>query len=174
MANIECNKCGDMVDVEARTVTLPFVCKWCEEDFHTPKPLYIIQYKSPYDMGWFRSENADARGVFDDFSVASAVAAANETDNGDGLVYRVVPAGAPSESESESESEIPEDRFDLDTKLIEDLSNQLVEANNQIKSLENSLDSFCMDYSRLYKDFESIEKLYFIERDKTWWERLWA
>ena len=33
MANIECKDCGDLVDVEARTVTLPFVCKWCEEDF---------------------------------------------------------------------------------------------------------------------------------------------
>ena len=38
MANIECNDCGDMVDVEARTVTLPFVCKWCTE-VSNPKPL---------------------------------------------------------------------------------------------------------------------------------------
>ena len=33
MANIECKDCGDLVDVQARTVTLPFVCKWCKALF---------------------------------------------------------------------------------------------------------------------------------------------
>lgn len=132
MANIECKDCGDLVDVQARTVTLPFVCKWCEEDF-TP--------------------------------------AAAETD--DGLVYRVEPAGTPECSDEFEESESP-DQFELDTKLIEDLSNQLAEANNLIESLENDLDSYKREYSILYKDFESAETLYFLERGKTWWERLWA
>ena len=288
MANIECKDCGDLVDVEARTVTLPFVCKWCKEDFPST-PRYIIQYEG-YD-GWKRSENTDACGVFDDFSVASAVAAA-ETDTGDGLVYHVVPYGTPDEysesggeypgfatqepkSESdevchcntcepevepESESEGLEDQFELDTKLIEDLSNQLAEANKQIeikdarirvleteviegqgaldegqsllknyrellqglvglaktyqfeedldgltfalesrektiavlrnlfrktldgattkdvkiKSLENSLDYYKKIYNRLYKDFSELETRYTVERDKTWWERLWS
>ena len=66
-------------------------------------PRYIIQYEGC--DGWIRSENTDARGVFDDFSVASAVAAA-ETDNGDGLVYRVVPYGTPDEY-SETGGEYP-------------------------------------------------------------------
>jgi uncharacterized coiled-coil protein SlyX len=106
--------------------------------------------------------------VFDDFSVASAVAAA-ETATGDGLVYRVVPYGTHDEyfetggeypgfdtqepksepesdeichcntcepevePEPESESESLEDQFELDTKLIEDLSNQLAEATKQIE-----------------------------------------
>ena len=246
-------------------------------------------------------QNPDAYGVFDDFSVASAVAAA-ETDNGDGLVYRVVPYGTPdeysetggeypgfdtqepksepesdeichcntcepevepepeSEPEPEPESEGIEDQFELDTKLIEDLSNQLAEANKQIeikdarirvletaviegqgaleegqsllknylellqglvglaktyqfeedldgltfalesrektiavlrnlfrktldgattkdvkiKSLENSLDYYKKIYNRLYKDFSELETRYIVERDKTWWERLWA
>ena len=276
MANIECKDCGDLVDVEARTVTLPFVCKWCEEGFTSTTPRYIIQYEG-YD-GWIRSENTDACGVFDDFSVASAVAAA-ETDTGDGLVYRVVPYGTPdeysesggeypgfdtqepkSEPESEPESEGIEDQFELDTKLIEDLSNQLAEATKQIeikdarirvletaviegqgaleegqsllkgylellrglvglaktyqfeeglggltfaleardktiavlrdlfrksldgattkdvkiKSLENSLDYYKKIYNRLYKDFSELETRYTVERDKTWWERLWS
>ena len=42
MPNIECNDCGDMVDVEARTVTLPFVCKWCTEGFEPKTPLDSI------------------------------------------------------------------------------------------------------------------------------------
>ena len=33
MANLECSECGDLVDVEARSVVLPFVCKWCQEGF---------------------------------------------------------------------------------------------------------------------------------------------
>ena len=289
MANIECKDCGDLVDVEARTVTLPFVCKWCEEGFTSTTPRYIIQYEG-YD-GWIRSENTDACGVFDDFSVASAVAVA-ETYNGGGLVYRVVPYGTPDEYsetggeypgfdtqepksgsdevchciicepevEPESESEGIEDQFELDTKLIEDLSNQLAEANKQIeikdarirvleteviegqgaldegqsllknyrellqglvglaktyqfeedldgltfalesrektiavlrnlfrktldgattkdvkiKSLENSLDYYKKIYNRLYKDFSELETRYTVERDKTWWERLWS
>ena len=268
MANIECKDCGDLVGVEARTVTLPFVCKWCEEGFTSTTPRYIIQYEG-YD-GWIRSENTDACGVFDDFSVASAVAAA-ETDNSE-LVYRVVPYGTPDdcsetggeypgfdtqepkpEPESEPESEGLEDQFELDTKLIEDLSNQLAEATKQIeikdarirvletaleerqsllkdylelfwglvglaktyqfeeglggltfaleardktiavlrdlfrksldgattkdvkiKSLENSLDYYKKIYNRLYKDFSELETRYTVERDKTWWERLWS
>ena len=218
MANIECKDCGDLVDVEARTVTLPFVCKRCEESF-TP--------------------------------------AAAETD--DGLVYRVVPEGTPECSDEFEESESL-DQFELDTKLIEDLSNQLAEANKQIeikdarirvletavidgqgaldegqsllknylellqglvglaktykfeegldgltfalesrektiavlrdsfrkpldgattkdvkiKSLENSLDYYKQIYNRLYKDFSELETRYTVERDNTWWERLWS
>ena len=211
MANIECKDCGDLVDVEARTVTLPFVCKWCEESF-TP--------------------------------------AAAETD--DGLVYRVVPEGTPECSDEFEESESL-DQFELDTKLIEDLSNQLAEANKQIeikdarirvletafeerqsllkdylelfwglvglaktyqfeeglggltfaleardktiavlrdlfrksldgattkdvkiKSLENRLDYYKKIYNGLYKDFSELETRYTVERDKTWWERLWS
>jgi endogenous inhibitor of DNA gyrase (YacG/DUF329 family) len=33
MANLECRDCGDLVDVEARSIVLPFVCKWCQEGF---------------------------------------------------------------------------------------------------------------------------------------------
>ena len=275
MANIECKDCGDLVGVEARTVTLPFVCKWCEEGFTSTTPRYIIQYEGC--DGWIRSKNTDSCGVFDDFSVASAVAAA-ETDNSE-LVYRVVPYGTPDdcsetgryypgfdtqepkpEPESEPESEGLEDQFELDTKLIEDLSNQLAEATKQIeikdarirvlemaviegqgaleerqsllkdylelfwglvglaktyqfeeglggltfaleardktiavlrdlfrksldgattkdvkiKSLENRLDYYKKIYNGLYKDFSELETRYTVERDKTWWERLWS
>ena len=142
MANIECKDCGDLVGVEARTVTLPFVCKWCEEGFTYTTPRYIIQYEGC--DGWIRSENTDARGVFDDFSVASAVAAA-ETDNGDGLVYRVVPYDTPDEY-SETGGEYP----DLFRKPLDGATTKDV----KIKSLENSLDYYKKSYNR--------------------WERLWS
>jgi hypothetical protein len=37
---IECSKCEDIVDVEARTVVSPFVCKWCEEGFTPTDHVY--------------------------------------------------------------------------------------------------------------------------------------
>ena len=120
MANIECKDCGDLVDVEARTVTLPFVCKWCEEGFTYTTPRYIIQYEGC--DGWIRSENTDAvlRDLF---------------------------------------------RKSLDGATTKDV---------KIKSLENSLDYYKKIYNRLYKDFSELETLYFLERRKTWWERLWS
>ena len=131
MANIECKYCGDLVDVEARTVTLPFVCKWCEESF-TP--------------------------------------AAAETD--DGLVYRVVPEGTPECSDEFEESESL-DQFELDTKLIEDLSNQLAEANKQIeikdariRVLESNLEegqSLLNDYLGLLQGLVGLAKTYQFE-----------
>ena len=131
MANIECKDCGDLVDVEARTVTLPFVCKWCEESF-TP--------------------------------------AAAETD--DGLVYRVVPEGTPECSDEFEESESL-DQFELDTKLIEDLSNQLAEATKQIeikdarsRVLETALEerqSLLKDYLELFWGLVGLAKTYQFE-----------
>ena len=114
MAKIECKDCGDMVDVEARTVTLPFVCKWCEDG-----------------DGRVRSANTNTANTYE-------------------LVYLVVPEGTPDGC-SEPESEGLEGQFYLDTKLIEDLSNQLAKANKRIKLLENRLDSYKTAYSTLYK-----------------------
>ena len=44
----------------------------------------------------------------------------------------------------------------------------------KIKSLENRLDYYKKIYNGLYKDFSELETRYTVERDKTWWERLWS
>jgi endogenous inhibitor of DNA gyrase (YacG/DUF329 family) len=38
---LECSECQDIVDVEARSVVLPFVCKWCLEDAKKVEPQTI-------------------------------------------------------------------------------------------------------------------------------------
>jgi hypothetical protein len=152
MANLECRKCGDLVDVEARTVVLPFECKWCVEGW-VPMPglsfpKLIVQTKG--SSGWFRSLNDHICGTFTSFAEAEKAIAA-ETD---GYERRVVAEGTPDyvltggynkdlvkpagQEYVDIEyvlgtagipiptvSEVASEQFDLDTKLIEDLELQL-------------------------------------------------
>jgi len=127
MANLECRECGDLVDVEARSVVLPFTCKWCQEGFEA-KP-------------------------------------------------------APSYANIDSPSSV-----DTDLALILDLREQLAEANRNVECWKahyavaltdviiadaRAKDSEAKSAS-LATAFMRTERLYFVERNRTWWERLWA
>lgn len=157
MAKLECKDCGDMVDVEARTVTLPFVCKWCTEDseqgfdFEPKTPLdsyvlrphskFVVEFLNIRNGKWFRSGNPNSSGVFDSFLEAQKQADISAKKSRASLKYRVVletPEPETSEFPSEiqtSESQKSEtststtSQSNLDSELIEDLQSQLEEAN---------------------------------------------
>ena len=62
--NLECCMCNDLVDVEARTVVLPFTCKWCQEGF-TPVPTdtqFDLDTKMIEDL---ETQLRDARDIAD-------------------------------------------------------------------------------------------------------------
>jgi hypothetical protein len=95
---LECMTCNDQVDVEARTVVLPFECKWCvegwvptPEGFEPDATKFIVQTKGV--GGWFRSLNP---GLFQFFYTRDAAleAIAKETD---GFERRVVDDGTPDD-----------------------------------------------------------------------------
>jgi hypothetical protein len=141
MANLECRECGDLVDVEARSVVLPFTCKWCQEGFEAkPAPSYSIQCRT----------------------------------------YRVPPHPTLSILSPSS--------VDTDLALILDLREQLAEANRNVECWKahyavaltdviiadaRAKDSEAKSAS-LATAFMRTERLYFVERNRTWWERLWA
>ena len=146
MANIECRDCGDLVDVEARTVTLPFVCKWCTEGFEPKTPLdsyvlrphskFVVEFLNIRNGKWCRSGNPNSSGVFDSFLEAQKQADISAKKSRVYLKYRVVletPEPETSEFPSEIQtSETPTSitsQSDLDSELIEDLQSQLEEAN---------------------------------------------
>ena len=50
-AIMNCSACSDLVDVEARSIVLPFVCKWCREGFQaTKEPKPITDQESTPDL----------------------------------------------------------------------------------------------------------------------------
>jgi hypothetical protein len=186
MANLECKTCGDLVDVEARTVVLPFECKWCVEGWvYTPGlslRKLIVQTKG--SNGWFRSLNDGICGTFTSFAEAEKAIAA-ETD---GYERQIVVEGTPDDvltggynaststlqafaynkalqtTACDQEyidiegvlgtvglaiptvSEVASSQFDLDKKLIEDLEQQLAEANRVSKFRLDRLNEV-VDYS---------------------------
>ena len=157
MAKLECKDCGDMVDVETRTVTLPFVCKWCTEDseqgfdFEPKTPLdsyvlrphskFVVEFLNSRNGKWLRSGNSNSSGVFDSFLEAQKQADISAKKSRASLTYRVAletPEPETSEFPSEiqtSESQTSEtststtSQSNLDSELIEDLLSQLEEAN---------------------------------------------
>ena len=132
MANLECSECGDLVDVEARSVVLPFVCKWCQESFGP----FIVEFTAPVFKGeWIRSGNLKTKGVFSTEAEAR-LAIATETDGykyrvaeTDGYKYRVVPAPWPKPIADQESIPALDEQFELDSALIADLEKQLAEAN---------------------------------------------
>jgi hypothetical protein len=124
------------VDVEARSIVLPFVCKWCQEGFHGYEYLkvappesagpFIVEFTAPVFKGeWMRSGNRKTKGVFSTKAEAR-LAIATETD---GFEYRVVPAPVPKPITNQESIPALDEQFELDSVLIADLEKQLAEAN---------------------------------------------
>ena len=128
MSRLECDSCGDLVDVSWRTTTLPYICVRCEKDsalaieqdvweaeyvgpacqqaaeevhglyvdeeYDIPcddaTTYYIVEARSKFNKSysWFRSQNPDTNGIFDDYS--TALEAAEREQDGSSLEYRVV------------------------------------------------------------------------------------
>ena len=93
MSSIICDRCGEFEEVTARTVVLPFICKRCTKD-DTPcdaTTYYIVEARSKSSKrvdDWFRSENDNTKGIFDDYS--TALEAAEREQDGSSIEYRVV------------------------------------------------------------------------------------
>jgi hypothetical protein len=102
MSRLECDSCGDLVDVSGRTTTLPYICQRCTKDSalaieagnNIPcdaTTYYIVEARSKsrkrFD-DWFRSENDNTKGIFDDYS--TALEAAEREQDGSSIEYRVV------------------------------------------------------------------------------------
>jgi hypothetical protein len=92
MSSIICDRCGEFEEVTARTVVLPFICKRCTKD-DTPcdaTTYYIVEARSKSSKrvdDWFRSENDNTKGIFDDYSTALEAA---EREQDGSIEYRVV------------------------------------------------------------------------------------
>ena len=211
MANIECKDCGDLVDVEARTVTLPFVCKWCEESF-TPAAaetddglVYRVEPAGTLECSdeFEESESLDQfeldTKLIEDLSNQLAEATKQieikdarirvlETalDEGQSLLkgYLELLQGLVGLAKTyQFEEGLDGLTFALESRdktiaVLRDLFRKSLDGATtkdvKIKSLENSLDYYKKSYNRLYKDFSELETRYTVERDKTWWERLWS
>lgn len=168
MANLECSECGDLVDVEARSVVLPFVCKWCQESFGPS----IVEFTAPvFDGGWIRSGNPGTKGVFSTKTEARR-AIAKETD---GWEYRVATLPAKPEPPCQEES-IPDldEQFELDSVLIADLEKQLAEANRNVECWKDQYTALLTEtqYDRILKDFGV--RAYLPEKRKTWLQKLFS
>ena len=135
-AIMNCSACSDLVDVEARSIVLPFVCKGCLESFHGYEYLqvappesagpFIVEFTAPVFKGeWIRSGNLKTKGVFSTEAEAR-LAIATETD---GYKYRVVPAPWPKPIADQESIPALDEQFELDSALIADLEKQLAEAN---------------------------------------------
>jgi len=129
MSRLECDSCGDLVDVSWRTTTLPYICQRCTKDSalaieqdvweteyvgpacqqaaeevhglyieagdnipcDDATTYYIVEARSKSSTrvdDWFRSENDNTKGVFDDYS--TALEAAEREQDGSRIEYRVV------------------------------------------------------------------------------------
>ena len=211
MANIECKDCGDLVDVEARTVTLPFVCKWCEESF-TPAAaetddglVYrVVPEGTPECSDEFEeSESLDQfeldTKLIEDLSNQLAEAT-KQIEIKDARIRVLETAFEERQSllkdylelfwglvglakTYQFEEGLGGLTFALEARdktiaVLRDLFRQSLDGATtkdvKIESLENSLDYYKKIYNRLYKDFSELETRYTVERDKTWWERLWS
>ena len=178
MSRVECANCGEIVEVTGSSVVFPYVCSAClgddtdyadEEGDNIPRDVttyYIIEARSKFNKSydWFRSQNPDTNGVFDDYS--TALEAAEREQDGSTLEYRVVEyrpepipcdvsynSGVPCQSALDSvqadvydqyahNSEIL-DQFNADTELIngllaenDDLKMQLSQANLNVEIQE--------------------------------------
>jgi hypothetical protein len=98
MSWIECSSCEEMIDVCGGAVRLPYICGRCEKDaalaIDVNEDLFIVECRGKqthphYPPEWFRSENDNTKGVFDDYS--TALEAAEREQDGATLEYRVVP-----------------------------------------------------------------------------------
>ena len=172
MNRVECANCGEIVEVTGSSVVFPYVCSAClgddtdyadEEGDDIPcdaTTYYIIEARSKSSKrfdDWFRSENDNTKGIFDDYS--TALEAAEREQDGSSIEYRVVeyrpeptPCDAPYNSGVPCQSALDSvqadvydiqdahnadvlDQFDEDTKLIDDLRLQLEQANLNVQTI---------------------------------------
>ena len=135
MSRLECDSCGDLVDVSWRTTTLPYICQRCTKDSalaieaednipcDDATTYYIIEARGKFkSYDWFRSQNPGTEGVFDDYS--TALDAAEREQDGSSIEYRVVeyrpeptPCDAPYNSGVPCQSaldSVQEEQFDMD------------------------------------------------------------
>ena len=185
MNRVECANCGEIVEVTGSSVVFPYVCSAClgddtdyadEEGDNMPcdaAPHFIIEARCKFNKSydWFRSQNPDTDGIFDDYS--TALEAAEREQDGSTVEYRVVEyspeltpcdvpynSGVPCQSALDSvQADVYDiqddhnadvlDQFDEDTKLIDDLRLQLEQANLNIQiqgeiiaDLENTVGAY--------------------------------
>ena len=103
MNRVECANCGEIVEVTGSSVVFPYVCSAClgddtdyadEEGDDIPcdaTTYYIVEARSKSSKrfdDWFRSENDNTKGIFDDYS--TALEAAEREQDGGTIEYRVV------------------------------------------------------------------------------------
>ena len=176
MNRVECANCGEIVEVTGSSVVFPYVCSAClgddtdyadEEGDDIPcddAPHFIIEARCKFNKSydWFRSQNPDTDGIFDDYS--TALEAAEREQDGSTVEYRVVEyrpdptpcdvpynSGVPCQSALDSvQADVYDiqddhnadvlDQFDEDTKLIDDLRLQLEQANLNVQILEETIE----------------------------------
>ena len=176
MNRVECNICGEIVEVTGSSVVFPYVCSAClgddtyyadEEEDNIPcdaTTYYVVEARGKFNKsyGWFRSQNPDTNGIFDDYS--TALEAAEQEQDGSRIEYRVVEyrpepipcdvpynSGVPCQSALDSvQAEAYDildahnadvlDQFNEDTKLIDDLRLQLEQANLNVQILEETIE----------------------------------
>ena len=204
MNRVECANCGEIVEVTGSSVVFPYVCSAClgddtdyadEEGDDIPcdaTTYYIVEARSKSSKrfdDWFRSENDNTKGIFDDYS--TALEAAEREQDGGTIEYRVVEyrpestpcdtsynSGVPCQSAldsvqaeqyldpycvGETDPRVHAmdvlDQFDADTELIADLRAQLDESLAAIASLTEEID-FCDRRVRSYQILSAeVDKL---------------
>ena len=101
MNRVECANCGEIVDVTGSSVVFPYLCSAClgddtdyadEDGDDLPcdaATYYVVEARSKLNKSysWFRSQNADTNGIFDDYSTALEAA---EREQDGSIEYRVV------------------------------------------------------------------------------------
>ena len=113
MSRLECDSCGDLVDVSWRTTTLPYICIRCEKD----SALALEQ--DTYNSGvpcQSALDSVQEEQYLDPYCVGKTDPRVHAMHSGDVL-----------------------DQFDEDTKLIDDLRLQLEQANLNIRILEETI-----------------------------------
>lgn len=113
MSRLECDSCGDLVDVSWRTTTLPYICIRCEKD----SALALEQ--DTYNSGvpcQSALDSVQEEQYLDPYCVGETDPRVHAMHSGDIL-----------------------DQFDEDTKLIDDLRLQLEQANLNIRILEETI-----------------------------------
>ena len=193
MNRVECANCGEIVEVTGSSVVFPYVCSAClgddtdyadEEGDDLPcdaAPHFIIEARCKFNKSydWFRSQNPDTDGIFDDYS--TALEAAEREQDGSTVEYRVVEyrreptpgdvpynrvkvtgtfTGVPCQSALDSvQADVYDqyahnsdilDQFNTDTEIINDLREQLDGAHAANARLTEEIE-FCDKRVRAYQ-----------------------
>ena len=168
MSRLECDSCGDLVDVSWRTTTLPYICIRCEKDsaLAIEQDVWETKYVGPacqqaaeevHDLYGWKNHVAFQPSPLS-VPYLEPIRGANGTQIGE-----IIRSGVPCQSaldnpppcqsalDSVQEEQYLDprvhamhsgdvlDQFDEDTKLIDDLRLQLEQANLNIRILEETI-----------------------------------